>query len=58
MPELPEVEACKRLAERHCTGKRILKAQVADDDSKLTFGLCSHFICAKDLMHSVACRGD
>lgn len=33
MPELPEVEACRRLAARHCTGKRILQAEVADDDS-------------------------
>ena len=33
MPELPEVEACRRLAARHCTGKRILSAEVADDDS-------------------------
>ncbi|KAL3161192.1 hypothetical protein ABBQ38_009559 [Trebouxia sp. C0009 RCD-2024] len=32
MPELPEVEACRRLAERHCTGKRIQKAQIAEDD--------------------------
>ncbi|KAL0050154.1 hypothetical protein WJX82_005296 [Trebouxia sp. C0006] len=32
MPELPEVEACRRLAARHCTGKRIKTAQTADDD--------------------------
>ncbi|KAL0022080.1 hypothetical protein WJX79_004437 [Trebouxia sp. C0005] len=32
MPELPEVEACRRLAARHCTGKRIKTAQIADDD--------------------------
>ncbi len=35
MPELPEVEACRRLAARHCTGKRIDMAQVADDDSEV-----------------------
>ncbi|KAL0027583.1 hypothetical protein WJX77_012433 [Trebouxia sp. C0004] len=32
MPELPEVEACRRLAARHCAGKRIKTAQIADDD--------------------------
>lgn len=37
MPELPEVEACRRLAARHCTGKRIKTAQTADDDSKTYF---------------------
>ena len=35
MPELPEVESARRLVERHCLGKRILKATAADDDSEM-----------------------
>lgn len=45
MPELPEVEACRRLAERHCAGRRILAAQVAEDDSKLAL-VCRHSLCS------------
>lgn len=32
MPELPEVEAARSLAEKHCTGHTIVSASVADDD--------------------------
>lgn len=32
MPELPEVEAARRLIERKCVGKRVAKATCADDD--------------------------
>ncbi|EPS69293.1 hypothetical protein M569_05472, partial [Genlisea aurea] len=31
MPELPEVEAARRVLEEHCVGKRIKRACVADD---------------------------
>jgi Formamidopyrimidine-DNA glycosylase N-terminal domain len=31
MPELPEVEAARRLADKHCTGKRITVVNAADD---------------------------
>jgi hypothetical protein len=34
MPELPEVEAARRLAERSAVGKLIASAVVADDDSE------------------------
>lgn len=33
MPELPEVEGARRLAEREVVGKRVDKAVVADDTS-------------------------
>ncbi|KAI7839952.1 hypothetical protein COHA_006346 [Chlorella ohadii] len=32
MPELPEVEGARRLAERTCVGKRIVEAIIADDE--------------------------
>lgn len=34
MPELPEVEACRQLASKYCSGKTIVEAQVAEDDSE------------------------
>ena len=34
MPELPEVEGARRLVERHCVGKHIVKAIVAEDESE------------------------
>lgn len=45
MPELPEVEACRRLAERHCASKRILAAQVAEDESTLAL-VTHHCLCS------------
>lgn len=35
MPELPEVEGARRLAERNCVGKTIQQVVVADDESEL-----------------------
>lgn len=34
MPELPEVEAARCLAEAHAKGKVITNVKAADDDSK------------------------
>ena len=31
MPELPEVEAARRAIEDNCTGKKIIRALIADD---------------------------
>lgn len=38
MPELPEVEAARRLVERNCLGKTITEAQVAEDESESMSG--------------------
>ena len=35
MPELPEVENARRLAQQHGAGKKLVKVIVADDDSEL-----------------------
>lgn len=34
MPELPEVEAARRLIQSSCVGRKIEKCIAADDDSK------------------------
>ncbi|CAM6026433.1 unnamed protein product [Sphagnum balticum] len=36
MPELPEVEAARRLVERHCIGAVISRAKVADDSTVIS----------------------
>jgi len=36
MPELPEVEAARRLVERHCIGAVIFRAKVADDSTVIS----------------------
>jgi hypothetical protein len=36
MPELPEVEAARRLLEEHCVGKTITAATAADDDKVIS----------------------
>ena len=45
MPELPEVEAARKLAELHCAGKKIVAADVREDTSASRTrcgGYCPH----------------
>jgi hypothetical protein len=37
--ELPEVEAARRLAHKHCQGKKIVHAYISDDESAPWIGL-------------------
>jgi formamidopyrimidine-DNA glycosylase len=34
MPELPEVEAARRILEEHCVGREITLVDAADDESE------------------------
>jgi formamidopyrimidine-DNA glycosylase len=46
MPELPEVEAARRLVDRNCKGKRITSAQV-ETDEKVFDGISASELKAK-----------
>lgn len=51
MPELPEVEGARRLAERNCVGKTIQQVVVADDESELNTQEL------QDALEDGSCRG-
>lgn len=39
MPELPEVEAARKLAHEHCAGKKITKVVCEDDETVIQVSL-------------------
>jgi len=43
LPELPEVEAARRVIERVAVGRRIVEVRCADDDSSVVEGVIETF---------------